>query len=88
MMRNPQMNPVEGDVLKYDTVNGYRELIIDGIREFGSMIEIAYRIVDGNGGSGKVLERNGFKEYGRIPSDHYLEGKYHDSVRFYKLQEW
>ena len=33
----------------------------------------------------KVLEKNGYKEYGRIPDSHYLEGKYHNVIRFYKI---
>ncbi len=45
-------------------------------------------VVDGNIGSSKVLEKNGFKEYGRIPCDYALEGKYYDTIRYYKLQEW
>lgn len=42
-------------------------------------------VVEGNIGSVKVLEKNGYKEYGRIPDSHYLEGKYHNVIRFYKL---
>ena len=42
----------------------------------------------GNKGSIRVLEKNGFKEYGIIPEEHYLEGKYYDVHRFYKLQGW
>jgi len=45
-------------------------------------------VVDGNIGSAKALEKNGFKEYGRIPDDYFVEGRYYDSLRFYKLQEW
>jgi len=45
-------------------------------------------VVAGNIGSIKVLEKNGFKEYGVIPEDHWLEGKYYDAHRFYKLQGW
>jgi RimJ/RimL family protein N-acetyltransferase len=45
-------------------------------------------VVDGNIGSVKVLEKNGFKEYGRIPDNYFVEGKYYDSIRFYKLQGW
>jgi len=50
--------------------------------------KVEAEIVDGNVGSGKILERNGFKEYGRVPDDYYLEGKYYDKIKFYKLQEW
>lgn len=45
-------------------------------------------VVAGNKGSIKVLEKNGFKEYAVIPEDYYLEGKYYDVHRFYRLQEW
>jgi RimJ/RimL family protein N-acetyltransferase len=42
-------------------------------------------VIEGNIGSIKVLEKNGFKEYGRIPDDYYLEGKYHNVIRFYRV---
>lgn len=42
-------------------------------------------VIEGNIGSVKVLEKNGFKEYARIPDEYYLEGKYHVAIRFYKL---
>jgi len=45
-------------------------------------------VVDGNAGSVKALERNGFKKYCEIPEDYYLEGKFLPTHRFYKLQEW
>ena len=45
-------------------------------------------VVAGNIGSVKVLEKNGFKQYGTIPEHYWLEGKYHDVHRFYKLQAW
>lgn len=45
-------------------------------------------VVAGNIGSIKVLEKNDFKEYGVIPQDHWVDGKYNDAHRFYKLQEW
>ena len=45
-------------------------------------------VVKGNTGSVKVLEKNGFKEYATVPQDYWLEGEYHDVLRFYRLQEW
>lgn len=45
-------------------------------------------VVEGNIGSIKVLEKNGFKEYAIIPDDYWIEGKYYDAHRFYKLQGW
>jgi ribosomal-protein-alanine N-acetyltransferase len=43
-------------------------------------------VVEGNIGSIKALQKNGFKEYGVIPEDYYLEGKYLDTHRFVKFQ--
>lgn len=45
-------------------------------------------VVDGNIGSIKVLEKNGFKECGIVPEDYWSDGKYNDVHRFYKLQGW
>jgi len=45
-------------------------------------------VVEGNIGSIKVLEKNGFKEYTVIPDDYWFEGKYYGAHRFYKLQGW
>lgn len=45
-------------------------------------------VVDGNVGSVKALEKNNFKKYGTVPQEYFLEGKYLDVHRFYKLQEW
>ena len=45
-------------------------------------------VVEGNIGSVKALEKNGFKEYGIIPEDYFYEDKYFGTHRFYKLQEW
>lgn len=50
--------------------------------------KITAGVVDGNVGSIKALEKNGFKQYGTNPQDYYLEGKYLDVHRFYKLQAW
>lgn len=53
-----------------------------------NMNKLEAGVVEGNAGSVKVLERNGFKQYGAIPQEYYLEGQYLRSDRFYKLQEW
>lgn len=45
-------------------------------------------VVDGNIGSVKVLEKNGYKQYATLPEEYYLEGKYFDAAQFYKLQRW
>lgn len=45
-------------------------------------------VVEGNTGSMKLLEKNGFKEYCVIPDDYYLEGKFLNTHRFYKLEGW
>ena len=50
--------------------------------------KITASVVKGNEGSAKVLLKNGYKQYGTVPEDYYLEGKYLDAERFYKLQEW
>jgi RimJ/RimL family protein N-acetyltransferase len=66
--------------------------VVQVILEYGfkrlNLHKIEAGVVDGNIGSIKALEKNGFKEYGRIPDDYFVEGKYYDTVRFYKLQEW
>jgi len=71
---------------------GIASEVIKLISEYGfnrlNLHKIEAGVVDGNIGSIKALEKNGFKEYGRIPEDYYLEGKYYDTIRFYKLQEW
>lgn len=43
-------------------------------------------VVDGNVGSVRVLEKSGFEKYATIPDDYWIEGKYYDAHRFYKLQ--
>lgn len=45
-------------------------------------------VVEGNIGSVRVLEKNGFKQYGVIPQDYWHDGEFRDALRFYKLQEW
>lgn len=44
-------------------------------------------VVAGHTPSIRVLEKNGFVHYGTIPEDYFLEGKYHSTKRFFKLQE-
>ena len=50
--------------------------------------KVSAGVVDGNIGSSKALEKNGFKKYGIVPQDYFLEGKFLDGIRFYKLQGW
>lgn len=50
--------------------------------------KVSAGVVDGNVGSIRALEKNGFKQYGTIPQDYFLDGKFLDGVRFYKLQGW
>jgi RimJ/RimL family protein N-acetyltransferase len=50
--------------------------------------KVSAGVVDGNVGSSRALEKNGFKQYGTIPQDYFLEGKFLDGIRFYKLQGW
>lgn len=47
--------------------------------------KITAGVVDGNVGSAKALEKNGFKKYCTDPQDYFLEGQYLDTHRFYKL---
>lgn len=51
-----------------------------------NMNKVEAGVVEGNEGSVKVLKRNGFREYCRIPQEYYLEGKYLDAIRFCKFQ--
>ena len=50
--------------------------------------KVAAGVVDGNVGSVRALEKNGFEQYGVKPQDYFLEGKFLDAIVFYKLQEW
>lgn len=50
--------------------------------------KITAGVTAGNEGSVKVLLKNGYKQYATEPQEYYLEGKYLDVERFYKLQEW
>jgi RimJ/RimL family protein N-acetyltransferase len=45
-------------------------------------------VVDGNEGSIKVLEKNGYKKFATNEKDYYLEGKFLDVHRFHNFQEW
>jgi len=49
------------------------------------MHKIEAGVVDGNTGSSRALEKNGFTKYGSAPEDHYLDGKFLDTHRFYKI---
>ena len=44
-------------------------------------------VVDGNCASIHILEKCGFEKYTVVPEDFWLEGKYHDVHRFYKLNK-
>lgn len=44
--------------------------------------------VEENIASLKILSKNGFKQYAVDEQDYYLEGKYHNTIRFYNLVEW
>ena len=52
-----------------------------------NMHKITAGVVAGNEGSIKVLTKNGYTHYATEPDDHFLEGRYFDTERFYKLQE-
>jgi len=43
-------------------------------------------VVEGNIGSAKALEKNGFKQYGTNPQDYYLNGELLGTHLFYKLR--
>ncbi|WML36844.1 GNAT family N-acetyltransferase [Clostridium sp. OS1-26] len=43
------------------------------------------RVVGGNMGSARVLEKNGFDLEGRLSDHYYIEGKYYDGLIFGKL---
>ena len=45
-------------------------------------------VVDGNDGSIKVLEKNGYKKFATNEQDYYLEGKFLNVHRFHNFQEW
>jgi RimJ/RimL family protein N-acetyltransferase len=50
--------------------------------------KVSAGVVEGNTGSSRALEKNGYKQCYTIPQDYFLEGKFLDGVVFYKLQEW
>jgi len=64
--------------------------IIRLLTEYGfnrlNLNKITAGVVDGNIGSMRALEKNGFKKYGIDPQDYYLEGQYLDTHKFYKLR--
>lgn len=64
------------------------QLITDYALNRLNLNKVEAGVVDGNIGSIRALEKNGFKEYGVIPQEYWLEGKYYDVHRLYRLQEW
>lgn len=63
------------------------QLISDYALNRLNLNKIEAGVTDGNTGSIRVLEKNGFKKYGTIPQEHYVDGAYKDVHRFYKIQE-
>lgn len=45
-------------------------------------------VIECNTGSMKALERNGFKQYSVEEQEYYVDGKYLNAHKFYKLKEW
>lgn len=50
--------------------------------------KIVAKTVEGNIGSEKVLEKNGYRKYGVEPQEYWLEGKFLDLNLYYILSEW
>lgn len=50
--------------------------------------KITAGVVDGNIGSARALEKNGFKQYGISPQDYYLDGRFLDAHLYCKLREY
>ncbi|KKN36529.1 hypothetical protein LCGC14_0772650 [marine sediment metagenome] len=63
-------------------------LLVDYALNRLNLNKVECGVVDGNISSIKMLEKNGFKEYAIIPEDYWVEGKYNDVHRFYRLQGW
>lgn len=53
-----------------------------------NMNKVEAGVIEGNIGSMKALEKNEFREYGIIPQEYYLEGRYLNCHKYYKLQDW
>ena len=45
-------------------------------------------VVEGNEGSMKVLEKNGFKQFAINEQDYFIEGRYLNYHCFHNFQEW
>ncbi len=45
-------------------------------------------VVDGNAGSIRALEKNGFKKFAVLEQEYYLDGKYLDTIRFHNFKSW
>lgn len=64
------------------------KLITDyGINRLG-LNKIIAGTVEGNIGSEKVLEKNGYKKYAVEPQEYFLNGKFLDLNKHYILAEW
>lgn len=50
--------------------------------------KITAGVVDGNIGSVRALEKNGFKKFTVLEQEYFLDGKYLDTHRFHNFQEW
>jgi RimJ/RimL family protein N-acetyltransferase len=58
-----------------------------GINRLG-LNKIVAGVVEGNNGSVRVLEKNGYKKYATEYQEYWLEGKFLDSHKFFILAEW
>ena len=63
-------------------------LVVDYAFNRLNLNKINAGVVEGNAGSCKVLEKNGFKLLAQNPQDYYLEDKYYDTYMYFKLKEW
>lgn len=65
--------------------------IIGLITEYGfnrlNLNKLYAGVVEGNAGSEKALQNNGFKHYACVPQEYFLNGKYLDVNMYYKIQE-
>lgn len=50
--------------------------------------KITAGVVEGNFGSIKALEKNGFKQFSVLEQEYYLDGKYLNAYRFHNFKEW
>jgi [ribosomal protein S5]-alanine N-acetyltransferase len=53
-----------------------------------SLRKLHARVVSGNTGSSRVLEKNGFELEGRLRDYYFIEGNYYDGLIYGKLQPW